>query len=102
MPEVFPDFADPTSLEGGASWTAEFESYDQRSDCAYYFVTVRTGDDVKELWARVDPPSGQPFHDQLHRVAAAGETNTEYTGSLMWELKRKALAVRQARAEGAE
>ena len=35
MPKPFPQFTEPTSLPDGATWTAEFDSYNQKTDSAY-------------------------------------------------------------------
>lgn len=97
MPLHFPHFAQPQSLPGGARWTAEFESHDERADAVYYCVTrVEPGGSRRELWAQVSN-YGIPEPDRIARlladvarVAAAGESNTTYTGSLMWELRHRA------------
>jgi hypothetical protein len=38
VPFEWPRFDAPTVLGGGRTWTATFDSYDQRNDDAYYVV----------------------------------------------------------------
>jgi hypothetical protein len=77
---------------GGSAWTAEFESYNQRTDDVYYVVTVLDGAGPPvRFMANVVPPPGDDWtgpafaeglREQLHQVAAMGRTNTGYTGPL--------------------
>ena len=94
MPTPFPNFERPNSLQGGGSWTAEFESYDMRRDTAYYYVSLKGGDGVsKEFFVRCHV-SGSVHNEerlraQIARHAEHGEGNTDYAGSMMWHLKRR-------------
>jgi hypothetical protein len=93
MAFAFPEFSEPTAIAGKRSWTATFDSYDQRNDDAYYLVTVRD-DGLEEArfmaqigmyWAGDDwTTAGFPerLHREVHRVAATGVTNTSYAGSM--------------------
>lgn len=92
MPEPFPDFEEPIALVDGGSWTAVCESFNQREDAAYYFVT-RVGPDGSraEFWAEVycpGPPTRDDLLPQVQKVAGQGVTNTKYTGSIMWKRRR--------------
>jgi hypothetical protein len=89
----WPVFSDPVPLSGGRTWTAQFESYDQRNDDCYYAVTVHEGDRVigrfmvqVGLWWAGNDWTGPEFVERLAKelgqVAATGHTNTTYTGSL--------------------
>ncbi len=94
MAEPFPDFDEATALAGGGSWTALFESFDQRRDAAYYFVTVRGPlDRLDEFWAMVSS-NGLPDRARLfisvQRIAESGESNTDYLGGTMWQIRRRA------------
>jgi hypothetical protein len=81
----------PTPIDAEHSWTAEFESWDQRLDDAYYWVTVwRDGTPVKTFMAKVngpmweerwdDPAVAAKLRQSVHEVAVAGEPNTDYLG----------------------
>jgi hypothetical protein len=91
MAKPFPQFTEPIPLPDGASWTAEFDSYDQRTDSAYYCIT-RTGKEGGgvQLWARVHC-DGVPNEEQLRTdvgdVAASGEANTDHKGSMVWYMR---------------
>jgi hypothetical protein len=86
MSDLVPHFAEPQPLPDGSTWTAEFESFDPRTGAVYYWVTLSGGrsyfvkvgddDDVDRLRAKV------AFH------AEAGEPNTDYRGSVMWQMER--------------
>jgi len=50
----WPEFETPQALDGGRSWTARFDSYDQYREECYYRVTIHDGERaVGELMARV-------------------------------------------------
>lgn len=89
----WPVFSDPVPLSGGRTWTAAFESYDQRNDDCYYVVTVHEGGRVLGcfmvqvgLWweenDRTTPQFVEQLAKELGEVAETGHTNTTYTGSL--------------------
>ena len=94
MPKPFPQFSEPNPLPGEGTWTAEFESYDMRQDTAYYYVT-RTGADEgdDEYFVRLHVSGGVPDEEelraQLERQAELGTANTDYTGSMMWRMRRQ-------------
>jgi hypothetical protein len=99
MPEPFPHFEGPHSIPTGGSWSAEFESYDMRMDTAYYYVTCTRADgDVSQFFVRVHVSGGVPDPEELlrqvSRHAEQGQGNTDYTGSMMWKLRRKKAATR--------
>ncbi len=95
MPIPFPEFTEPTPLTDGGSWTAEYESYDPRTDSAYYCVSLcvpkatalaeaAEGETGLELWARVHcsgVPEPEFLFKQVRDVAESGTSNTEYRGS---------------------
>jgi hypothetical protein len=88
-----PEYLVPTPIDGQRSWTATFESYDQRNDDIYYVVTIHEGGDCSARfiaqvflsWAG-DDWSGPEFTERLrreiHGVAATGKTNTSYLGAM--------------------
>ncbi len=88
----FPQFTEPTPIDGKRSWTARYVSYDQRNEDVYYFVTVREGDhevaqfmvQVSLYWAGDDwnVPTFLPhLRKDIGDAAAVGKTNTSYTGA---------------------
>jgi hypothetical protein len=87
----WPEFEEKQPLDGGRSWTAKFDSYDQYRENCYYRVTLYDGlRAVDELMVQVgtefagDDWSGPEFLSELRsriaRVAATGKTNTDYAG----------------------
>ncbi|MBO3749501.1 hypothetical protein J5X84_25775 [Streptosporangiaceae bacterium NEAU-GS5] len=97
----FPEFTSPTEIDAQRSWTAEFESYDQRHDDVYYIVTIVSGSESGDnlqlmaqiaLWWAGDDWSGPEFAQCLHRaihVVATGESNTTYQGAMSRPIKGK-------------
>jgi endonuclease YncB( thermonuclease family) len=90
----FPQFREPMPIDTQRSWTATFDSYDQRNDDVYYVVTIREGGtDVARFmvqvglyWAGNDwtgPGFIKRLHQELHKVAVTGKTNTSYTGTMV-------------------
>jgi hypothetical protein len=89
----FPEFPQATAIDGQRSWTARFDSYDQRNDDVYYAVTLR--DDGHEAqffvqvgmsWAGDDwtgPDFVERLQQEIQRVAATGKANTSYTGPMV-------------------
>jgi len=50
----WPCFANPVSVDTDRSWTAEFESYDQRNEECYYIVTLQEpGRTSRRIMAKV-------------------------------------------------
>jgi hypothetical protein len=91
MTDLMPRFDEPTPLDATRSWTARFESYDQRNDDAYYIVTTHaagrpTDRFMAQVMVAVEDWTTPEFVDlvrrQLHAVAAAGRPNTDYRGPL--------------------
>jgi hypothetical protein len=88
----FPDFFEPTAIDTHRSWTATFDSYDQRNDHAYYAVALCGGGAevarfIVQVWLT---PAGDDWtepvflpwlRDEIQRVAATGKTNTSYSGT---------------------
>jgi hypothetical protein len=91
MSFTWPEFTNPEALEGNRSWTARFDSYDQRNEDCYYMVTVSdAGRENGHFMVQVgtefagDDWTGPAFIDELRSriasVAADGKTNTDYRG----------------------
>ena len=92
MTELIPRFDEPTPIDATRSWTAEFDSYDQRNDDAYYIVTTYAAARPTDrfmvqvfLYGIEDWRTAEfvgTVRDALHRAAVAGRTNTDYRGPL--------------------
>jgi hypothetical protein len=91
MAFTFPQWHDRTAIDAERSWTATFDSYDQRHDDAYYVVTVHEGArdalrfvvQVSLYWAGDDwtgPAFAERIQREMHTLASAGRTNTTYGG----------------------
>jgi hypothetical protein len=86
---AFPQFDDPNALDDGRSWTARFESFDQRNDDVYYTIRIVSDGKTSEFIGKLsylgqDQDSDElksNFAGQLREIAAMGKTNTEYVGS---------------------
>jgi hypothetical protein len=79
----FPEFGEPEPLGDGRSWTARFQSYNERLDDIYYVVTVDGTSFMAQLYVPTDfrlPVFPELIRRDLRDLAAAGTTNTEYTG----------------------
>ena len=85
----WPRFDEPVAIDEHRSWTATFESYNQRTDDVYYVITVAGGG---RFMAEVSPRSiggddwtGPEFEaelrERIHAAALRGRTNTEYRGA---------------------
>ncbi len=86
---MWPEFSKPILLSNGYSWSAGFDSYNQRTDEVYYMVTLHAaGRDpisfmvcVDYAWA-TDNMSEEEIATGLRKliaeVAATGKTNTRY------------------------
>lgn len=94
MAFTFPEFSEPVAIDAQRSWTATFDSYDQRNDDVYYVVTLReVSGATMNLMVRVgldwagDDWTGLELLDRLrkeiHGVAATGKSNTHYTGAML-------------------
>ena len=94
MSSTFPKFATPTPLDAQRTWTAAFDSYDQRNDDLYYVISIHeAGREVTRFmvqlfpsWAGEDwaePAFTEGLRAELQKHAAAGKTNTTYTGPLV-------------------
>lgn len=93
MAFTFPEYPEPVPIDGQRSWTARFESYDQRNDDIYYGVTLHeAGEPAVQLmvqvwpsWAGDDwtrPDFADRLRQEIHAVAATGKTNTSYLGAM--------------------
>ena len=92
MRRVLPEITTYQSLSNGRMWTATCESVDPRLDDAYYLIELWADDQrvdciMVKLYARL--PS-DVLHDQLHKFAESGVSNTEYRGSHLWRRHREA------------
>jgi hypothetical protein len=75
-------------IDGRYSWTATFDSYDQRNDHIYYIVVTWQGESEftrfrVRIWPRWDEDSARPgfvesLRQDLHKSAIADRTNTSY------------------------
>ncbi len=73
-----------------ASWSAKFDSYDQRKDDVYYVITLTDGKrfmaEVNVAWAGDDwttPEFTERLRKDLERVALSGKTNTTHKGGVV-------------------
>jgi len=89
----FPQFPERIVIDATRSWTATFDSYDQRKEDIYYLVTLYEGETraarffacVFPWWAGENwntPDFAEKLKKAIHAVAETGKANTEYTGSL--------------------
>jgi hypothetical protein len=84
MAFTYPQFDEPT-------WSATFDSYDQRNDDVYYVITLKESGkrimgQVSIAWAGDDwntPEFTQRLRDDLARIAASGQSNTSHTGGVV-------------------
>ena len=94
MASYFPAFDEPTPIDADRSWTAGFDSYDQRNEDAYYRATIlQDGREIARLMAVIslytagDDWRGPEFIELLrrgiHQVAVAGASNTSYLGRMI-------------------
>mgnify|MGYP000867222948 FL=1 len=93
MAFTWPRFEEPIPLTEGTSWTALFESYDQRNEVCYYVVSLHaSGREPRRIMAQVDTGwagddwSTPEFAARIQRVidwiARQGRSNTQYLGPL--------------------
>jgi len=89
---TMPEFSEPTAIDETRSWTATYDSYDQRHDVSYYTVTISEGGhQVGRIMAEVFMfPAGDDWgtaefvpymHKEIHKIATEGTSNTEYRGA---------------------
>ena len=90
MDFVWPEFK-RVPLDGNRSWSATFDSFDQRTDDCYYVVTLHDGANESARfmvkaglgWVKDNEWSAPSFEaglrDELHALAAQGKSNTDYT-----------------------
>lgn len=89
----WPSFSEPTVIDPSRSWTARFDSCDQRNDNVYYIVTLlENGREPRRFMAQVDvgwagndwtgPEFAARLRERIHWVARDGVTNTSYSGPL--------------------
>lgn len=90
---TWPRFAEPVVIDATRSWTATFDSYDQRNDNTYYIVTLmEAGREPRRFMAQLDvgwagadwttPAFTSNLKAQIDWVARQGATNTRYSGPL--------------------
>jgi len=86
-----PQFPEPTPLDAGRSWTAAFDSYNERTLDLYYIITLHEGGrpvarfmaELFPSWDVVDWAAArhrESLRRAIHEVAASGRTNTAYRG----------------------
>lgn len=113
MKTRWPQFLKPTRLSDGRAWTAVFDSYNQRHDDVYYYVTVvEEGRDPNGFFVQVSvPPEGEGsagpalrsfLRAEIDRLADAGRPNTDYRGSLVGEQALEWLKARRKQARNPE
>ena len=89
----WPCFAEPVIIDPSRSWTATFDSFDQRNDNCYYIVTLlENGKGPRRFMAQVDvgwagdvwtiPEFASRLRDRIGWVARDGASNTSYSGPL--------------------
>lgn len=89
----WPAFPEAAAIDASRSWTATFDSYDQRNDNCYYIVTLlESGKEPRRFMAQVDvgwagdvwtaPEFAARLRERIGWVARDGATNTSYSGPL--------------------
>jgi len=77
-------------LVDGRTWSATFESYDERHDDVYYVVTLSDGTDLmaqcsatfsSDAW--IETEVRDTLRERIGRVAATGKSNTDYRGPVL-------------------
>ncbi len=94
----FPQFETPVPLSATETWVAEFESFDQRKDSVYYYVTVYGGAkgeksffievDLSLHYNSSDAERDSEIQSRLQAGAKKGRANTKYEGSMIWQMTR--------------
>ncbi|GEM_PF-2371922 len=93
MDFVWPNFDEPVVIDGTRSWTARFDSYDQRNDNGYYVITLlEEGRELRRIMAQIDvgwagsdwrgPAFAAAIRTRIGWVAREGISNTDYSGPL--------------------
>jgi hypothetical protein len=93
MEFAWPCFAEPVVIDSSRSWTAAFDSFDQRNDNCYYIVTLlASGMPPQRFMAQIDvgwagddwtiPEFAARLRERIGRVAREGISNTSYGGPL--------------------
>ena len=86
MDSNWPDFTDER-LDAQRTWSARFDSYNQRTDDVYYRVTIKEGGSegapfmveagVAWLGDLQGPQFVEKLRGQIRDLAAAGKANTD-------------------------
>lgn len=90
---AWPRFDEPVAIDERRSWTAAFDSYDQRNESGYYAVTLlEAGREPRRFMAQIDmgwagddwttPEFVSGVRSRIGWVAREGEANTAYSGPL--------------------
>ncbi|MBL9016078.1 MAG: hypothetical protein JNL83_17965 [Myxococcales bacterium] len=90
MAFTWPEFTVNQPLDGGRSWTAMFDSYDQYRENVYYLVRLFQGEvwidefmvEIGTEWTGDDwtvPTFLPELTRRISEVAATGKTNTPYS-----------------------
>ena len=92
MDSNWPDFTDER-LDAQRTWSARFDSYNQRTDDVYYRVTIKDGGSegapfmveagVAWLGDLQGPQFVEKLRGQIRDLAAAGKANTDYEGPVL-------------------
>jgi hypothetical protein len=88
-----PKFETPQPLTTSRTWTAAFDSYDQRNEWLYYIITRHEhGTEVDRLLAQLDAWRGgaswampvfiEGVRRDLEELARLGQSNVRYRGTL--------------------
>ena len=86
------EFSTPIAITETKSWTAIFDSYDQRNDNCYYQIWIHEQPappvmfmaQVRLYWAGDNwetPRFDERLKEELHQIANQGVTNTTWRGS---------------------
>ncbi len=89
---MWPHYSIPTPLDDHTSWTAVFDSYDQRNENCYYCITVHTKNAppisfmacLDYSWAvdgMGDAEVENGLRTRLTEIAQSGKTNTNYVSN---------------------
>ena len=78
------------ALPDGRTWSATFDSYDERHDDVYYVVTLSDGTELmaqvsatfsSDAW--IDAEVRDTLRARIGQVAATGKSNTDYRGPVL-------------------
>lgn len=87
MSDEFPQFEAQTPLSSTRSWTARFDSYNERTEDCYYVITIHEGSEPVARFMVVVPADLPTLLSSLQELAAGGLSNTPYRGSLAYWLE---------------